>query len=146
MMRSPTSARRCTSVVRVLITTRCAKRGRGEPFDIVRNGKLAAFEQCQRLHGAVQGLRTARAHAQSQGFMVACLLHDGEHVIHQGVFHRHAVHRLLQPQNVFGQKPRRNGTRQFAIRIAQDFALAGGIGVSNPQPHRETVNCDSGSG
>ena len=52
MMRSPASARRCTRVVRVLITTRCANSGDGEPLHVIGNGVVAAFEQRQRLHGA----------------------------------------------------------------------------------------------
>ena len=69
------------------MTTRCAKTRDGEALDVVGDGVVAAFDQRQRLHGAVQRLRAARADAQRQRFVGARPLDDGEHVIDQRFVH-----------------------------------------------------------
>ena len=93
MMRSPRSARRCTSVVRVLITTRCANTGAASRLTSSGIAYSRPFDQRQRLHRAVQRLRSARADTQRQRFMRARALDDREHVVDQRFFHRDAMHR-----------------------------------------------------
>src|SRR5262249_7733584 len=39
---------------------------RGETFDVIRNGEVAAFNHRQRLHRAIQRLAAARAHPERQ--------------------------------------------------------------------------------
>ena len=58
------SARRCARVVRVLIDDAVREERDGQALDVVRDRVVAAFDQGQRLHGAVQRLAAARADAE----------------------------------------------------------------------------------
>ena len=140
MMRSPMSARRCTRVVRVLITTRCANSGRGQALHVVGDGVIAAFDQGQRLRRRGYSACEPRGLTPSASdSWLRVLLDDGEHVIDQRLVHGDALHGVLQLQDVVGDQAGCDGAGDCALGVAQDLALAGGIGIADAQAHQEAV-------
>ncbi len=140
MMRSAASARRWAERSARIDHNAMGEDGNGEALDVVGNGVVAAFEQGQRLHGAEERLRAARADAEHQRFVVARLLDDGQHVVDERVFDGDRAGRHPAAR---GRLPRRDSNaRRGAGRVpgcAGCRRSLSGIGVADAQAHQEAI-------
>ena len=114
MMRSPASPRALRQRRARVHHHAMREHRHHQPLHVVRNRVVAAFHSASACAARIQRLRAARTHAQRQRFVRARPLHDRQHVIHQRLVHRHALHRVLQLEQFLARQHRLHRSRRDA--------------------------------
>jgi hypothetical protein len=111
-----------------------------QTFDIIGDHITPTSKQGIRLRGPVKTKGGSRAGTHTQIGMVACGLDNGQQVIRQGRIKPNLTRLLLQSHNTLRIQVRLKAIDRIALPVPfKNGALGGTVGVSNGQPHHETV-------
>ena len=103
--------------------------GYHQPFDVVRKDLVPAFDERERLAGAVQSLGSAGADAQREGLVISGPFDDREHVVDEGVVDPDLLGRILDARSVLRRVSAGCDARfGWPGGVPQDLAFGGGSG------------------